>query len=190
MNSDIGTRPTTWSVIDNIDTYFAIGPLARDYGPQANTSQKFMADKCSVEWDSSCDYLSKNNDILKGNTGRVTTSSLSYNDNYEMSIGDSLVNNSATRRFCNVGQCVISQELYNPLDPSSPMVNNIDCRNIEMVCKPPPNPDKDELMNKLLDKPEKHLNLLVNMYRHTKKDRELYKGTRVGQLFNVMDGYF
>jgi hypothetical protein len=56
---------------------------------------------------------------------------------------------------------------------------------------PPENPDQDILMNKVLDKPDVHTDLLVNMYRNVMKrnQRDKYKNTRIGYIFNVIDLY-
>lgn len=189
LNESLQTKASTWSIEDNIDTYFDIGPLARAYGPQAERSQKYMADKCSLNWDSTCDYLAMNTEQIKGNCAKIMTDNTGYNDTYDLSVGDALVNNSAMRRFCLSDQCTISQELFNPLDPNSPMINNINCRGVPLIYKPPKNPDQDALLNRVLDKPEKHMNILVNMYNNVKDERHLYNGTRIGKLFEMIDVY-
>ena len=59
------------------------------------------------------------------------------------------------------------------------------------VCMPPENPDQDILMNKVLDKPDVHMDLLVNMYRNVMRNnlRSKYANTRIGYVFNVLDLY-
>ena len=57
---------------------------------------------------------------------------------------------------------------------------------------PPDNPDSDILLNKVLDKPDLHIDLLVNMYKNVMKNnlRSKYVNTRVGNIFNIFDVYF
>jgi hypothetical protein len=56
---------------------------------------------------------------------------------------------------------------------------------------PPPNSDQDILMNKVLDKPDLHMDLLLNMYRNVMRNnqRDKYNNTRIGQIFNILDLY-
>jgi len=56
---------------------------------------------------------------------------------------------------------------------------------------PPDEPDKDILLNKVLDRPDKHVDLLVNMYKNVMKQnkREKYSNTRVGMVFDILDSY-
>ena len=46
-------------------------------------------------------------------------------------------------------------------------------------------------MNKVLDKPDVHMDLLVNMYRNVMRNnqRDKYTNTRIGHVFNVLDLY-
>jgi hypothetical protein len=182
--------PVEASVYDDIDTLFDIGPVAYgNYGPQTQSSQLFMAERCSKNFDGACHFLSENNEVMKGNMGKVY-SPLFSGSPYLMTVGDGLVDNSAQRRFCDLSQCNVLQQNYNPLDPSSPLVSTIVCGNNNVVCKPPPNPDDDVLLNKVLERPEYHVDLLMNMYRNAKNDRQRYNGTRIGNIFNVIDNYY
>ena len=185
------SNPTSVSLFDDMDTLFAIGSSAgyKYYGPQAPNSQSFMAQKCAENFDGTCEFLSTNNRIVNSNVGKIH-SPLFKNCPNLMTIGDTLVENTAQRRFCDVSQCKISKELFNPLDPSSPMISTINCGENNIVCMPPANPDSDLLLNKILDRPDQHVDLLLCMYRSTKNNRNKYVGTRIGRIFDIIEAYY
>ena len=58
------------------------------------------------------------------------------------------------------------------------------------VCKVPENPDNDVLLNKVLNQPQKHLDLLINMYYHCRNDKSINPDTRIAQIFKLFDAYF
>jgi hypothetical protein len=187
------TDPVGFSVSKDIDTSFDIGPTSRMFGPDMPNSQLYMAEKCARNWDGSCEFLSRNPDNTKCNAGKIQSPLFQSPQAPGMTIGDFLIENSAVRRFCDLSSCKMSSEPYNPLDPHSPMVTSYGDWNpykqCMPVCMPPENPDNDLLLNKVLDDPDKHLDLLVNMYKNV-KDRKKFEGTRIGMVFNVFDRHF
>jgi hypothetical protein len=188
LSNELRTNPTDWSVQNNVDSAFAIGPTYQWYGPQSEASQTYMADKCSKNWDESCEYLSNDRTYVKSNTGKVRSKSFNCCVPNQ-TIGDALVENSAERAFCDLSNCRIIQQNFNPLDNTSPLINTYVC-NQDVVCMPPENPDNNIILNKVLDRPDKHLDLLLNMYRNSANSRQKYKGTRIGRLFEIIDIYF
>ena len=46
------------------------------------------------------------------------------------------------------------------------------------------------LLNKILDRPDQHVDLLLCMYRSTKNNRDKYVGTRIGRIFDIIDAYY
>lgn len=188
LSKSLRTNPTNWSLQDNIDSSFAIGSTYQWYGPQSEAGQSYMADKCSQNWDDSCEYLSNDRTYIKSNMGKVRSQSF-YGHPQGETLGDSLVENSAERAFCDLSSCKIIQQNFNPLDSTSPIINTYVCNN-NVVCMPPENPDNNIILNKVLDRPDKHLDLLLNMYKNSRNSKQKYQGTRLGRLFDIIDIYF
>lgn len=191
LSHELRTDPQAWSLYDDIDSLFDIGPVAyHHYGPQSLTSQTFMAQKCAGNFDESCEFLACDKTIIESNVGKVMATQFTSCPN-GTTIGDALVGNSSQRRFCDLGQCTNIPELFNPLDPSSPVINKIVCgEQTDIVCRPPSNPDQDILLNKVLDRPDMHVDILLNMHRNSKNDRDKFVGTRIGRLFEIIDAYY
>jgi hypothetical protein len=188
LSKKLKTDPVSRSVVYDIDEALDIGPLYQWYGPQSEASQLYMAEKCSKNWDGSCEFLSMNNDIVKNNLGQISAEFTSpCHDPTTFTVGDMLVDNAAQRRFCELGQCKVLQQNFNPLDPSSPIVNSYQCDG-NVIARVPPNPDQDIILNKVLDRPEQHINILLNLYRNC-GNRAQYKGTRIGRMFDVIEAY-
>ena len=186
------TDAVGFSVSKDIDTSFDIGPTSRMFGPDMPNAQLYMAEKCAKEWDGSCELMSRNRDSSKCNSGKISSSLFRSPSVDGMTVGDFLVENAAVRRFCDLSSCKLTKESYNPMDPHSPYVSSYsDCGYTQClpVCEPPSDPDNDILLNKVLDKPDRHIDLLVNMYRNV-KDRKKYENNRLGMIFNVFDSYF
>jgi hypothetical protein len=188
--------PVAASVYSDIDASFDKGELAIRYGPRHRTSQLYMAERCAKNWDGACEFLSRNDDNNSVcNQGRVASALFrTLNPPGSETIGDILVENTAVRRFCDLSSCAISAEPYNPNDPDSAWVKSYGCCGTTQclpVCMPPDDSDADIVMNKVLDKPQLHMDLLVNMYKNVNKTgtREKYVNTRVGRVFAVFDTY-
>ena len=189
--------PIASSIVKDIDMSMDEGASSRLFGPDQPNSQLFMAERCAKNWDGACELLYRNNDPTKCNAGKID-STLFRSSPSGMTIGDFLVENSAVRRFCDLSSCAISSEPYNPMDPDSVNVTSYGIKQGMMgmpnkqclpVCMPPSNPDHDLLLNKVLDRPHFHTDLLINMY-HNVRDRKAYENTRLGIIFNVFDSYF
>ena len=190
LSPALRTDPVGYSIYKDIDSYFDEGSLARKFGPESKESMLYMADKCSSEWDGACELLSRNKDISKPNMGLVRSSSFKHNEPGTMSIGDYLVLNSATRRFCDLNSCSVSESLFNVNDPTSPIVKSFGDQDCMPVCKPPPNPDQDVLLNKVLNHPYKYTDLLLNMYYNCRNNRQAYQNTRIEKIFKLFDAFF
>jgi hypothetical protein len=195
LNKVLQTDPVGYSIYKDIDSSFDQGPTSRLFGPDQPNAQLYMAEKCSKEWDGACELLSRNTDGTKCNVGKIDSPLFKSPSPAGMTIGDFLVENTATRRFCDLSSCKMTHESYNPMDPNSPFVTSYgscgftDCL---PVCTPPDNPDNDIVLNKVLEKPHMHVDLLVNMYDtiNRSKQRSKYEKTRLGMVFNVLDVYF
>jgi hypothetical protein len=189
------TDPVGYSIYRDIDSFFDIGPNAADYGPSAEKSHLYMSERCSKNWDGACELMSRNEEQARSNVGGVLSSSLyARPPPSDLSIGDVLVENTAVRRFCDLSTCSVDKESFNPNDPTSPMISKYggkNCYECQPVCMPPSNPDDDIVLNKVLDYPEKHVDLLLNMYRSVSKKgkRNDYKNTRIDMVFSIFDKF-
>ena len=187
------TDPIAYSIYRDIDSMFDEGSMSHVYGPASKASQCYMAEHCSKNWDGACELLSRNEDVTKPNVGLVESPAFRQNAPGTMSIGDYLVLNSATRRFCNFDTCSVKEEIYNPNDPTSPLIKQIGSngsRPCLPVCRIPENPDNDILLNKILNQPQKYLDLLLNMYYHCRNNMTAHKETRIAKIFKVFVAYF
>jgi len=193
LSPALRTDPVASSIYRDVDSFFTEGSLAWRQGPASEEAQLYMAEKCSKEWDAACEFASRNNDISKPNVGLVQSPVFQQNAPGTMSIGDYLVLNSATRKYCNMDSCSITESLFNVNDPTSPIVKKIGSmttRPCMPVCVPPENPDNDILLNKVLNEPQKYTDLLLNMYVNCKNNRNAYNDTRIGKIFQLCDYYF
>lgn len=190
LSNKLRTDPVGYSIFRDPDAFFDIGPLARTFGPNSVPGQTYMADMCSKNWTDSCELESRNNETRYPNVARVNSYAFKTPYPEGTTTGDFLVDNAATKRFCSFDSCNVETELFNVNDPTSPMIYKIGDANCIPVCRPPEKPDDDILLNKVLNQPYKHTDLLLNMYHNSKNNRDKYKGTRVGQVFELFDVYF
>ncbi len=195
ISNVLKTDAVGYSIYRDIDSFLDIGPTAADYGPSAEKSHLFMSERCSKNWDGACELMSRNNEQARSNVGGILSSSFYKRPPpSDLSIGDVMVENTAVRRFCDLTTCSVEKESFNPSDPESPMVSKIggkNCYDCQPICMPPSQPDDDIVLNKVLDYPEKHVDLLVNMYKNVMKKgkRDSYKNTRIGMVFDILDKY-
>jgi len=196
INPVLKTDAVAYSIYDDIDAYFDIGPTAKQFGPSSEKSHLYMAERCAKNWDGACELMSRNEQKALSNVGGINSSTFYIRPPpSDLTIGDVLVDNAGVQRFCDLSSCSFTQESFNPVDPDSPMIKKygaMDCgKKCNPVCMPPNDPDKDVLLNKVLDRPDKHVDLLVNMYKNVTKNnkREQYKNTRVGMVFDILEMY-
>lgn len=196
MDPVFSIDPVASSVYKDIDSDFDIGEMAINYGPRTKKSMLFMADKCSKKWDGACEFLSRNEDSNAiCNQARISSPLFRrVNAPGTQTIGDILVENSAVRRFCDLSSCAVTSEPYDPTNPYSVWTKQYGCCGSTVcmpVCMPPDEPDKDILLNKVLDKPHLHLDLLINMYKNVNQQglRAKFTANRVGRIFAIFDTY-
>ena len=194
LNPALKTDAVAYSIYQDLGSYFQIGANASDFGPSSEKSQLFMSERCSKNWDGACELMSRNKQQALSNVGGVSSTLFSSKPSPDLTIGDVMIDNSAVRRFCNMDSCSITKESFNPLDSDSPMITKYgECsyENCQPVCMPPPDPDTDVILNKVLDFPDRHVDLLKNMYNNVIKSgkRANYKNTRIGMVFDIFDSY-
>jgi hypothetical protein len=185
-NTKVQTDPVAWSLYGNtLDASFSIGSYGvNKYGLQSSNAQTYLAERCSKNFDEVCQYVSTITDIQKSNTARVSTPSQSACQ-YQ-TVGQALLDNAGQRRFGDLSNCQRTQWLFNEMDPNSPLLTNYSTIH-NVVFTPPPNPDSDALLNRILDEPQYHMDLLINMYNNTRNRKNEYKNTRIGKLFDIIE---
>lgn len=189
LNEKIVTDPIAWSLYGNsLNAQFSIGAAGQNkYGPQGEKSQLYMAERCSLNFDGVCEMVSRDQTILRSNVASIRSPSFPASDQIQ-TVGQALLDNAGQRRFGDLSWCNLSKQKFNDQDPNSPYVTSISSPN-EVPCYPPQNPDQDRLLNRILDEPEAHMVLLTNMYKNTRKNKDAYKGTRIGKFFDVIETY-
>lgn len=194
MNPVMSIDPVAASIYKDPDSSFDIGEMAVRYGPRTRESMLYMAERCASNWDSACEFLSRNRD----NNGVCNQARISsplfrrVNPPGSQTVGDILVENTAVRRFCDLSSCAVTSEPYDPTNPNSVWVKQYGCCGTTTclpVCLPPDDPDNDIVMNKVLDHPDLHLDLLINMYKNVNRNnlRSKFVNTRVGRIFALFD---
>lgn len=196
MNPVMSIDPVAASIYKDPDSDFDIGEMAIRYGPRTRESMLYMADRCAKNWDGACEFLSRNRDNnVVCNQARISSPLFRrLNPPGSETIGDILVENTAVRRFCDLSSCAVTSEPYDPTNPRSAWVKQYGCCGTTTclpVCMPPDDPDNDIVLNKVLDKPDLHLDLLVNMYKNVNRTgmRNKFANNRVGRIFAIFDTY-
>ena len=185
LSDSLKTDTDGWSIATVQGTELDIGPNYQLYGPQSESSQLYMAEKCSRNWDGFCEALANNRAPSKTDMANIIPK---VNRSMSETVADSFIDNASQRRFCDLSDCSIFTQNYNPLDPTSAPVKSYKV-NGPISCKPLDNPDNDILLNRILDSPEQHIDLLLNMYRTCKSTLDKYKGTRIGKAFDLIGKY-
>lgn len=196
MNPVMSIDPVAASIYKDPDSDFDIGEMAIRYGPRTRESMLYMADRCAKNWDGACEFLSRNRDNnVVCNQARISSPLFRrLNPPGSETIGDILVENTAVRRFCDLSSCAVTSEPYDPTNPRSVWVKQYGCCGTTTclpVCMPPDDPDNDIVLNKVLDKPDLHLDLLINMYKNVNRtgSRNKFANNRVGRIFAIFDTY-
>ena len=194
INPVLKTDPVAASIYRDLGSFFEIGSNANHFGPSSESSQLYMSERCSKNWDGACEFMSRTNEIANSKTGNICSVLFSRGNQPSTTVGDVMVDNTAVRAFCDMSSCSITKEPFNPLESDSPMITKYgDCnyKQCQPVCMPPSDPDKNIILNKVLDNPEKHIDLLVNMYKNVMKKgkRDSYNNTRIGFIFEILDEY-
>lgn len=159
-------------MFDGIDKCFAKGPGPVDnLGPSSPNCQSFLAEQCSVDWNSNCEtyYRVHNNSNQRYQPNLIKSGDCQVS----LLLGDSLLLNSAELRFFTIS-CDNTYTI--PLDPtnySSPMITKfVNRRHLEyesLSDRFDKNTiDNDAIMCRLLQNPKTFLKFLYQIYIHVK----------------------
>jgi hypothetical protein len=187
-------NPLTYCVEQTVDNQFMHGSISGKIGgPNSRPCQAFMSQYCANDWTEVCELASRNkstmypNNIQKCGTG---------SDCENLTSGDILVQNTATRKYLVEmlgNSCNVKYEPFDPTVASSPLIGywyngcntqgNGGCTPVYAV--DPTKIDNDIVMNKILSKPIIAWSLLVNIYNTANRKKQLdeLKGTRIYNFF-------
>jgi len=171
----------TYSLVQTLDKDFLHSPLGNQY------SQSYMAERCSKDFDGFCAYYA------------VNTTSKSYPNTQQsvetrnevlegLTVGETLIGNSAERRFCDFSTC---RKVCQPLDPTvadSATVcyydkTNEDGTTFLPVCSVDPKTiDEDIVMNLCLQKPARCMSTMKNICNNSRRTNVSLEGTKLGRF--------
>jgi len=187
------TNVKLWASKSGPSVNFEIGPTRINYGPDSFIGQAYTADYIadhSDRWDDFCEKSTTNMDYVKAVSADILPRT-EYTP-MSMTIGECNLYNAACRKFLNLDDFNVSLQHFNPDDLSSPMIKmyNIIPYRVARVMVPE-NPNDNILLNRILDNPDKYLNLLLNMKQNVDKNtKNRIKGTRIDALFQKIDMFY
>lgn len=188
--SDVN-NPLTYCLNNTMSKSFLHGGNASIYGQNSRPCQSFLSDYCSQHWDSACEIASKNSRVYMPNNlanGNISGRTYSLKG---LTSGEVLIRNTAAKKYMvSLGNCVPKFEPFDPLVSNSPMIQYWISETGTNDCVPvygvdPATIDGDVVMNKILEKPNIALDILINIYNTHKRAGLLedLKGTRLGDFF-------
>ncbi len=198
------------SPMNNPLSYCAVSPLDSEFnhtlgsymGPYSFQCQAFMADYCANNFDGVCEYMSKNTDTrfpaYHGNRAIGSGCSSSLGIGSGTSLGDNLIRQTAMEKYLvkMSSNCVRTYQPFDPTVANSPMIGTWSpIRSQGGTCVPvyavdPSVIDDDVVMNKILQKPELSLDILMNIYNNSRNGVAIpaywdsLKNTKLGQLLS------
>ena len=198
FGSNISTdssNPITYCLNTELGNGFAHGSSAHTIGSNSRNCQMFMAQYCAQGWDDFCEVASKNSVTYYPNNlnncnlpGDILAK--------EMTLGESLVRNTAKRKYLK--KMINGDLVYEPFDPTvadSPMISyyvNSNRCNYGSGMAPvyevnPQTIDADPVMNKILQKPQIAMDILINIYNSMTRNGTIgtLMGTKLGKLFQI-----
>jgi len=175
--------PVSMCLVDDINKSFYIGDQAANFKTSSRQCQALMSDVCSVNWDDRCEFLSNNTSMSYPNTVSVF-SSKPYNE--QMMVGDILVRNTAIKKYCKFKDSDISSYYFDPTNPDSPLVQEVNCSaSIPQCTVDPKSIDSDVVMNKILANPVQNFDLLQNIYYTCRRGNISLEGTKIGKFLET-----
>ena len=189
-NNQISRDPLSYTMNETYDRKFLESSIGNYLGPRSRNGQEYMSQRCAENWDGMCSYYMFDNAFGNPITTRQyiqpnMVGGHSFNGQASnLSIGEQLLQNAFMKRFCSFkGPMELTDELVNPLDPSSPVVHIIkNKQDLIPVCNliDPKTIDDDNLMNEALDNGELCKVGLINVCNNT-QHMDL-SGTRLGKF--------
>lgn len=171
----------------NYDNLFQHGSEAVTLGIHSDSSQLFMSQYCAQGWDGFCDAASQD-DIYYGNyypNQLVNQGSLISNN--ELTQGEALLRNTASRKYLDTTNCLQSFRPFDPNVADSPLISEWTTGKCGSTYRVNPSTiDNDIVMNKILVKPLIAIDILAGIFSTMKRDGTIcqLKGTKLGRFFS------
>jgi len=189
-NQDTEVNSLEMCINDTMDRRFQLGgTVGVNSGPQNAQCQSYMADRCAKKWDGYCEYYYQN----YGPNGppqyqwpntvwRPWEETLGMNQN--ISLGETLLKNTAERKYCELKQC---KPVYTPLNPMDPFSPKVPIYQTYAGCVPeckvnPSTIDEDPVMNRLIANPRAGASTLINICNTSRNQGISLGSTKIGKL--------
>lgn len=180
--------PLSYCLTQSMDNYFNHSPTGVTYGPYSSPCQAYMAERCSKNWDAFCEYY-----YQKHATQQYPNTAQNCNRSNQLltfgiTVGESLLGNAASRRFCQFPDCKVKKEPFDPNVANSPWITYYEgCNCSGGACHPicsvdPAAINTDLVMNKCLDNPMACYDTLVNICNTSRRNGTDLSGTRIGEF--------
>jgi hypothetical protein len=179
-------NPLTYCVGSMLDIDFnhTLGDL---YGQNSKPCQEFMSDYCANEWNGVCEFASQNTRTRFPN--QIGTAPCNI-----LTSGEILVRNTASKKYL-IAMSANCQKQYRPFDPtvaSSPLISywvpddTSDGQCVAIYDVNPSTIDTDPVMNRVLQKPEIAMDILLNIYNTCNRNHTLGRlhNTKLARFFN------
>jgi hypothetical protein len=176
-------NPLTYCINDNTDKRFLVGGESDNLiGQQSEHCQLFLSEYCAKNWDGFCELAYSNKDNFKS---PVATS---------LNAGEQLLHNTANRKYLTkLKNGIIVKKPFDPNVANSPVISYIEKDpnakpedEIETLYTVKPLIiDTDPIMNRMLQTPEKYMDILTNIYigmTSTNKIKQLQE-TKLGNFY-------
>jgi hypothetical protein len=182
--SNINSNPLGYCLVNKLESLFDNGTSSTNLsGPYNKNCQVFMSTVCANKWYDFCEKESNNTDTYYPNNIDTSCSPPTR------SVGEILLYNTAARKYLTdvYGNCNLIQEPFDANVANSPIISYwsdpTKCMRIYEV--DPLTIDKDEVMNKILEKPRIALDILVNIYYTARRKQTIdaLKNTKLYELF-------
>lgn len=186
-------HPLSYCMGNNLNQRFLHGGHSGTFEQDSKQCQLYMSQYCSKKWDKFCEIASRNNNISFPNNlqGCVYYGDKACNS----TSGEILIRNTAAEKYLHKMHNSIPR--FEPFDPTvanSPLIRYwvTECGySVSEYVVDPDEIDDDIVMNKILEKPNIAINILINIYNTMKHYGTLskLKGTKLGDFYNRND-YF
>jgi hypothetical protein len=148
------------------------------FNAMGRESRLLMVDKCSKNWDATCDVFYRpyiEDKVIDQTDGIMTTTQ------------GMLVKEAAKKRFCSPVGCSGGKYLVDPTTINSPIysTNDTPCQ-FECSSFNPKTLDKDPLFDRVLERPDENITLLKNMCNTARRKGIDIAGTKLEKVCKML----
>jgi hypothetical protein len=195
-NNNLMSNPLSYCAVSGLESMFDHGSNSNKVDKNSGQCQKYMSSYCSENWDGVCEYLSKDttnqypNVLARCDSAYSGSCGTSDGLKNAYSQGEILIRNTAMKKYMSAmsSNCSLKFEPFNPVDADSPLMSTWvpNCgysKCVAMYEVDPATIDTDPVMNKILQKPQIALDILVNIYNTARNNSSLRNLART-KLYN------